>query len=93
MRRIYGIQDLKAQELLGTLLQIFRHDAAAIRMFTDACEHKESLVAKHPADFALVCLGHITDDNTIVPENRTVITGEALIAAIAEPQPGALKIS
>lgn len=89
MKRIYGIFDRIAKELIGRqmyMLMCFRTDQEAARYFADAINDKSSMLNKHPGDYELVLLGHIEEDNLSAPlltaENQytIIITGDTLVA-------------
>lgn len=80
---IYAIYDKVAGQILGGL-HFHKHEAAAIRFFSDVAAMANSQVGQHPADFELVKLGWITVDNkTIVPDYSLVLSGEKWAAAQA----------
>lgn len=76
---IYAVRDTVADAIVGGL-QLHRADAAAIRTFGDIASQRDSIVAMHPGDFELVCLGSI-DGLSITPDARVVITGAQWLAA------------
>lgn len=60
MKKVYSIRDNK-METFGTLVFI-DNDSVATRMFGDLVTNAgDSLISKHPADFALYCLGEFDD--------------------------------
>lgn len=61
---IYAIRDTLAGMLIGGL-HMHRHDAPAIRFFTDVATMPDSGIGRHPNDYELVCLANISDDGTI----------------------------
>jgi len=77
---IYAVLDLIAGQIIGGLW-LHRHEAAAIRMFSDVAGDPQSFIAKHPADFNLVRLGYLSEDHELVPEFTTVLTGATWLAA------------
>lgn len=79
-RGLYAIVDHVSQDILG-ILQIHKHEAAAIRMFTDIAAMPNSQVGLHPADYALVRMGWLNDDLTIAPENTSILEGSVWAAA------------
>lgn len=91
MKTLYGINDRLAKDLVGHSMYIvfaFRTDHQAVRYFADAILDEKSALAKHPADYELVKLAHISDDGEITAIDRAVvITGDTLIAATTEHQP------
>lgn len=63
-RRIYMVFDLVAGQVVGSpVLEVA--DAPAIRGFHDALSAKDSMLAKHAADFDLLWIGEIADEGTI----------------------------
>lgn len=84
MKHIYGIRDRIANEVVGMrmyVLMTFRTDQEAARYFADAINDTTSILNKHPSDFELIKLGHLTDDGNINSRDHIVIiTGDALIA-------------
>lgn len=83
MRSIYTVYDLKAESIVGGLI-MERLDAPAIRAFHDALDPKsQSILAQHPADFALLCIGTIDDAGTIIAPDapETIATGAQWAAA------------
>lgn len=87
---LYAIVDIKAEDILGQPV-IYKHPAAAIRFFDDVATHPESTVGRHPEDYNLVILGHITEQLTLeLPDgNPVVITGTAWKASKQLPSPKA----
>lgn len=82
---IYAILDLIAGTILGGL-QLHKHDAAAVRFYSDVAAMKDSLVGRHPQDFDLVKVGYITHDNTIEPTHQLILKGSMWLAAQNEVQ-------
>lgn len=94
MRNIYAIRDRIAKDYVGNqmyVLFVFRTDQQAVRYFADAILDEKSMLSKHTADYELVRLGHIEEDNlsepllTAEPEYTIIITGDALVAAQQTP--------
>lgn len=94
MKKVYAIIDTKADEL-GPLMT-FRHEAAAIRAFTDLARSEKTAIAQHPEDYALLCLGTVREEandklnqeaHTLDGYVRaiTVITGSQWLAANTKP--------
>lgn len=94
-RGIYAIYDNVAKSIIG-MLHMHSHEAAAVRMFVDVANMDKSMIATHPQDFDLVCLGEVCDNLAeikghdagtgpiIIADNpRTVLTGAAWAAAQA----------
>jgi len=80
--RIYAIVDKKADAIIAGL-HLHKHEAAAVRMFTDVANDDRSMLHRHPDDFELVCIGGLTEQNTIIAMERpiVIITGSAWKAA------------
>lgn len=96
---IYAIVDTLAADLVGMRdsITLHRHDATAIRMFSDIANNPQTSINAHVEDYVLVCLGYINDDNQILcvshseaeggfHHHRVVLTGTAWKAA-QEKQP------
>lgn len=88
MKRIYAIIDTKADALIGGL-QLHAHEAAAVRTFGDVAADPQTMLARHPDDFELVCLGKLNDDHTItaMEQHLVIITGAAWKAAQSREDP------
>lgn len=89
---IYAIYDTKAQLYVGGL-QLHRHDAAAVRVFDDLARDNQTLIGRHPADFNLLLLGHLEDDNCMTSNaedlndhEHPVIMNGTQWAAINQPK-------
>lgn len=79
---IYGILDLVAGALIGQVpLHVFRHEAVAIRFFTEVAGLENGQVNRHLADHNLVRLGYLFEDTELVPDFATVLTGATLLAS------------
>lgn len=85
-RTIYAILDLVANDIIGGL-HIHRHEAAAIRFFSDIANMPDSNINRHPADFQLVQLGHLNEKHQIVENYKLVITGAQWAAAQLPDEP------
>lgn len=66
---IYAVYDNKAQDTVG-FLSMHRHEASAIRMFTDIYTMKDSRFAQHADDYDLIRVGFLT----ITDEGKTELT-------------------
>lgn len=77
---VYAIIDTKADDILG-ILHMHKHEAAAVRFFSDIALQKGSLIGAHPEDFVLVKVGQLTDNHNIEPCFRIVLEGAAWAAA------------
>lgn len=86
---LYAIMDTMAQDILGSTnaITIHKHEATAVRFFSDIAGTPGTLVNQHPEDCQLVRLAWLTDDNTILPDAAVILTGAQWKAA--QPQPEA----
>lgn len=75
---IYIVYDEVADQFIGGV-RLHASDAAAVREFTDAAKMDGSHVKQHLADYQLIALGSITEDNHVAPNKRIVITGRQLM--------------
>ncbi|AXH73664.1 MAG: nonstructural protein [Microviridae sp.] len=76
---VYAVRDRLAMAYIGGL-QLFPHDAVAVRMFGDVAAQPDSVIGAHVEDHELHCLGyfeHETGLEEILNPGRVVITGEA----------------
>lgn len=72
---LYCIYDTVAASITGPVWTM-KHDAVAIRNFSDIASQKNTGVAQHPRDYSLVCLGYLDEETReLTPDNRIVITG------------------
>lgn len=61
VQQVYSVRDLKGETFS---LPIFAPtDAAAMRLFADACMDKETFIGRHPEDYALYRVGVWNADN------------------------------
>lgn len=90
---IYAILDTVADMIVGGL-HLHKHDAAAIRMFTDIASSDGTTINKHPEDFELIYLGALYNPDpdgrhTIVDlggsKHTTIITGKQYLAVSQPP--------
>lgn len=82
---IFAILDTVANALIGGLL-LHKHEAAAVRFYSDVATMKDSQIARHPQDFNLLQLGYLDDEHQLVPDYRVVLTGENWLAANASTE-------
>lgn len=82
---LYAIIDLLAEDVVG-IIQQHRHEATAVRFFSDVASQEGTVVAKHVNDHALVRLGYISEALTLIPDYAVVITGATWAAARAASQ-------
>lgn len=90
VKTIYAIRDRIANDLAGTFpLVVMRTDAQAIRYFGDSMSVEKSALHAHPQDYELVECGLVDDNGAIqgLLTPRVVITGDALISALAKELP------
>lgn len=80
---VYAVIDNITKEILGGL-HLHKHEAAAIRFFTDVATLPNSMIAQHPNDYALWRLGYITLEQTLEAHHELIITGGTLAAT--QPQ-------
>lgn len=83
MKLIYAVRDVVAGSIIG-MLQMFPHDAPAIRFFGDVLSMPDSQLGKHPADYELIELGSVEDFGTVDGKEcpRVVLTGSAWKAQV-----------
>lgn len=82
-RLIIAIIDTVATDIAGPI-QLVRHEAPAIRFFSDVALDPQTMIHKHVEDYELWQLGILNDDFTIEPTQRPIITGRAWKAAQAD---------
>lgn len=75
---IYAIVDVAAGTIIGGL-QVYRHAAAAVRVFNDIAAAEGTAINKHPEDYHMLYLGKLNDDFTIagIKDPEVVISGRA----------------
>lgn len=82
-RAIFAIKDLLTGDLVGQMpLHVFKHPAAAVRMFNDVALTQDSYIGKHLTDYDLICLGYLNDNNDLIQEQFLVLAGAALKATL-----------
>lgn len=82
---LYAIRDVRAGTIIGGI-HMFPHHAPAVRFFGDIAGDAQTMIARHPKDHDLICLGNFTDRTfTIEPleQPEVIITGSAWLAAQA----------
>lgn len=84
---ITAIYDNVARAIVGPL-QVFPHNAPAIRMFSDVALDKRTQIGQHPEDYDLILLGFLEEDEGAPhidactdPLGHAVITGANWVAA------------
>jgi len=70
--KLYALHDKKAQWLSSFHCE--RSDAQASRGFADAVNAKDSVFAKYPEDFELVCLGEVEESTKLDVDDLYVST-------------------
>lgn len=86
-KQVYAVYDKVAADIVGGLF-VFTHDAPAVRIFVDGLNDASTSLNKHPADYALLCLGDIVPahDGQAIPsldgynKARVVLDGAAWAA-------------
>jgi len=83
-QRIFSAQDAK----LGIFLPPFftPHLGQALRMWEDAVNSPDSMVAKHPSDFVLYEIGMFDDDTGIVEPVNPIHRIQSALEALKKPQ-------
>jgi hypothetical protein len=80
LRQIYAVYDNVSNTIASGLI-VEKGDAPAIRAFHDALRNPQTQLGQHPADFSLLLLGNLDeDDGDIIPQANgsiTVATGNA----------------
>lgn len=83
MIQLYQLYDLVAQQVIGPLIPC-PHQAPAVRHFVDLLRDSKTVLAAHPADYALLYVG-MQDETTgiLVPLSRPqpTLTGAAWLAS------------
>lgn len=83
MIQLYQLYDLVAQQVMGPLIPC-PHQAPAVRHFVDLLKDPKTILAAHPADYALLYIG-MQDETTgiLVPLSKPVacLTGAAWLAS------------
>lgn len=84
---LYAIVDTLAADILGNTnaITLHKHEATAVRFFSDIAGTQGTLINQHPEDCELHRLGWLMEDNTVVPDHAVIITGK-LWAAAQQPQ-------
>lgn len=82
---LYAIRDIIARDIIGPIHH-FRHEAPAIRLFTDVAARQGTAINEHPGDYELIRLGHIDEEDdghtlTITADFHVVLTGSQWLAA------------
>lgn len=85
---IYSVKDLKAGAFAPPFFQ--PRDEAAIRAFSDAVTDGDSMLRRHPEDFALYCLGQFDDNLGLVAgeeQPKLLATAQGLLEAKLRREP------
>lgn len=82
LNTIYAILDTKTNDYMGNAfaLSIHKHQAAAVRFFSDVFHSPHSPLAAHPEDYTLVQLGYLDLDNQLVPEYMVILEAQSIAA-------------
>lgn len=96
---IYAIIDIVSDSIIGTILPMHKHPAAAVRQFIDLLKDPNTQVGQHPEDHQLVCLGYINDEHNVEGDlelqktgnqgiaHEIILTGKAWLSTVqAEPK-------
>lgn len=75
MKRVYAILDTASEMLFGGL-HLFPSDTPAIRFFGDIASDQQTMIARHPKDFALVHVGDVYDNGQWCNEQVEGVTDE-----------------
>jgi hypothetical protein len=80
---IYAIYDTRAAEIIGSILQLHKHDAVAIRSFAEVVTTKGTSINSSPDDYQLIRLGTLdTEDGQLTDlGNDVVITARTVLSA------------
>lgn len=86
--RLFQIFDKRAQQVIGNIIA-YRHPAAAVRVFTDALQNKDSIISQHPEDFDLIELGEQDDETGVITAAtipQTVLSGRQWYISQQQPE-------
>lgn len=61
---LYAIRDRVANAIVGGGCNLFKHEAAAIRFFSDLAAIDQSPISRHPGDYELLLVGFLEDDGS-----------------------------
>lgn len=79
---IYGVYDNKAKSFVGRFLHTHKHEATALRDFTEAVT-SDTPIRRHPDDFELVRLGYLDEEGKqLTPDTYTVTTARKVLDVI-----------
>lgn len=84
MWKVYSVFDVKAQEY--GQLYLARTDNVAARMFADGVRDGGSILAQHPEDFGLECVGSFDETTGELLQDgsgASVISGLEVVRALA----------
>lgn len=76
---LYQIYDTVDQRVVGPIMTV-RHEAAAIRYFTDLLRDEKTTIGQHPDDYKLILIGTQNEDTGIIngaSEPLDALTGKA----------------
>lgn len=77
---IYAIYDNVAKTITGGL-HLHKHQASAIRFYSDVALTKDTNVNRHTEDYDLVQLGHLKDNSALQSDYKVILTGKTWLAA------------
>jgi len=85
---VYAVFDRVSESVQGGV-HVFPHDAVAVRFFRDVMDAPDTSLAKHPADYDLVCLGSLDSETPALVSlvTRTVLTGASIVAMRSNGEP------
>lgn len=86
-RIIIAIVDIVTNDIVGPL-QVFPHEAPAIRMFGDVAADERTQIHAHVVDHHLIRFGYLNDDLTIEPNRDILITGAQWLAVNSKKEQG-----
>lgn len=86
-RGLYAVYDNKAEDIITPFVPLHKHEAVAVREFTELATMKDSRIAQHPEDYSLVRVGYLNDDNlTVEPNFAEIMTASQVLAIYAQSQ-------
>lgn len=93
MKKLYAVYDIVAREIHGPILT-FNADAAAIRTFSEILADNKTALSQHPADYTLLYLGTITENDDTLPQILASLGAEVILTgaqwlAVQEKNTGA----
>lgn len=95
MNKLYMVRDIVGGQVIKPII-IVKHEAAAVRIFTDAMKDERTDLFQHPADYELLYLGEQNDDTGEIAgleRPRAILTGRQYTLATATPTADAVDAS